>query len=411
MAQRPRILLVLVEGLAETVIDSAVLEHARDSRDQGVADFTVWAFCWSRGMRRLSQARLARAQALAGCEIRLLRGLRPGLPGSLAFNALRLRLALLWRGRRPDLIHARDAYATALCAAARPRGTPLIWDCRGDGVAESAERLAARAWLPGWMRRLKQRAVERIHARAARACDGLIFVSRELAETCRHAVGDKPSAIIPCAASEGLFYFDPELRARTRAALGYARDQRVFVYCGSLAPYQCFGDVVGQFAAIAAQDERARLLVVTPDVETARRETSGLDRAAVRIVSAALGEVNPYLNAADAAFMTRRTTAANAVASPVKFAEYSLAGLPVIMNEAVRDAWRQAGEIGNRAALDGARLQVSPTFQREEVARRARLLLGKQRFAHLYGALVRMTLGRRTASPREAQAARPVGLQ
>jgi hypothetical protein len=409
MVQRPRILLVLVEGLAETVIDSAVLEHARQAYEQGVADFDVWALCWSRQMHRKAQLRLDQARRLAGCQVRLLRGVRPGLPFSIWMNGLLLRLAMRRLAAWPDLIHARDAYCAALCAIARPRTIKLIWDCRGDGPAESAERLSRLHWLPMGIRKLKQRAVEQIQARASAACDGAVFVSRTLADVAGCDLGDKPSAIIPCTASEDLFFFDAGLRERARQDLGYAPDNRVFVYSGSLAPHQCFDEIVDAFGAIAAQDAKARLLVLTPEIEAARRRTAAIDPIAVTILSSAFDKVNYYLNAADAAFMVRRPTPANAVASPVKFAEYSLAGLPVIMTEAVRDAWRQAGELGNRASIEGTGVLVSPAFERQDVARRANLLLGKRRFTHLYDQLVRTVLGKRQIVREGDRAVRPVG--
>lgn len=411
MVQRPRILLVLIEGLAETVIDSAVLEHARHAREQGLVDFEIWALCWSREMHRKSRLRLDQARRLAGCEVRLFRGIRPGLPLSIWMNGLLLRIAMQRRGARPDLIHARDAYSTAVCAIARPKRMKLIWDCRGDWLSESAERLSKLKWLPQSVKKFKQRSVQKIQARAALACDGAIFVSRTLADAAGGGLGDKPSAIIPCAASESLFFFDADLREKTRRELGYAADSRVFVYSGSLAPHQCFDELVDEFRSILAQDRNARLLVLTPEIEAANRQVAGIDRRFVTILSSEFGKVNQYLNAADAAFMVRRLTPANAVASPVKFAEYSLAGLPVIMTEAVKDAWRQAGEIGNRASIEGRSVLLPPAFERRDVAQRARLLLGKHRFTHLYDKLIRTVLKGRQIVNGDESAVRPVGLR
>jgi hypothetical protein len=362
-------------------------------------------------MHRKSQRRLEQARRLAGCEVRLFHGIRPGLPFSIWMNGLLLRFAMRRLEARPDLIHARDAYCVVVCALAKSDRTKLIWDCRGDGIAESAERLSRIKWLPQGLKKLKQRSVQRIHARAAAACDGAIFVSRTLAETAGRDLGNKPSAIIPCAASEDMFFFDGDLRERTREELGYAPHNKVFVYSGSLAPHQCFSALVDQFRSILANDEDARLLVLTPEIEAAHRQTAGIDRRFVRILRAEFGKVNPYLNGADAAFMVRRPTLSNAVASPVKFAEYSLAGLPVIMTEAVKDAWRQSGELGNRASIEGTCVLLPPAFVREDVARQARLLLGKRRFIPLYEKLIQAVLGTRQAIPESGGAVRSAGLR
>jgi hypothetical protein len=124
--------------------------------------------------------------------------------------------------------------------------------------------------------------------------------------------------------------------------------------------------------------------VLTPDADAARRRLAHLDPDAVRVTSARFDTVNGYLNAADAAFMLRRPSLVNRVASPTKFAEYCLAGLPVIMTDAVEEAWRTSEILCNRIRLEGESLEWLPAFDRAEVARRARGLLGKRHLASRY---------------------------
>jgi hypothetical protein len=394
MAARPRVLLVLFEGLAETVIDSAVLDHARVMRREGVADIEIWAFCWSSEIYRKSRARLARARKLSDCELRLFRAVRPGVPFSAWINSRLLSARLHRLAIRPDLIHGRDTYATAVCSLAKPAGPALLWDCRGDWIAQTSERLSAMRNTPDWAKGLKLRLTRRLCRDAAAACDGAIFVSHPLAALWDRELGDKPRAVIPCAASESFFYWDLPLRQRMRAALGYADDERVFIYSGSLAPYQCFDEGVRLFASILAQNRHARLLVVTPEIDAARRQLSAVDPQFFKLVSCEFERTNEYLNAADVALMIRRPTPTNAAASPVKFAEYSLAGLPVVMTDSVTDSWRIAQTLGNRVSIDEARIVLQSFPERGSVAQRARIKLGKHQLADRYGELIRMILGR-----------------
>lgn len=384
MAAGPRVLLVLFEGLADTVVDSAVLDHARQAAERGAA-FEIWAFCCSGASHRRSLAALERAERLAGCAVRVRRAVRPAVPFSVSLNRLLLAWAI-FRGQPAfDVVHARTDYSAAVAAVAKAmRKTVLVWDCRGDSAAEAVERLKRLRWLPGIARTLKRRQAERERALAARACDRAVFVSEPLARLCAPLLAGKTAAVVPCAASEDLFFYDPDLRARVRRELGYGDDDRVYVYSGSLVGYQCFNEMASLFRILRAADPRARLLVLTPDAEAARKRLAHVDAEAVRVTSARFDAVNGYLNAADAAFMLRHPSPVNRVASPTKFAEYCLTGLPVVMTDAVEDAWRIAGELGNRVRLDGEMLLWPPAFDRAEVARGARAVLGKRHLTPRY---------------------------
>ena len=191
---------------------------------------------------------------------------------------------------------------------------------------------------------------------AARACDRAVFVSEPLARLCAPLLSGKPAVVIPCAASEDLFFYDPLFARACAGNIGYAEGDRIYVYSGSLVSYQRFDETAFLFQGWRAVDPRAHLLVLTPDADAARRRLAHLDPDAVRVTSARFDTVNGYLNAADAAFMLRRPSLVNQVASPTKFAEYCLAGLPVIMTDAVEEA---SANLRNIVQPDQARRRVS----------------------------------------------------
>jgi hypothetical protein len=393
MASSPKVLLILFEGLPGTVIESQVLVHAREMAMRGIAEFEIWAFACSTALYRRSVAAQPRARELADCPVRVFRGVRPAVPFSTMLNALAVAAAMLRYRPRIDLVHARTDYSTLVVAClSRWRRNALIWDCRGDSVAEFAERFRPPGRLLRWVKSLRLRLLARDRRRAARACDRAIFVTKELERIAAPDLADKPRRIIPCPASEALFGFDEGLREAARRDLGFGAEDRVYIFSGSLAAYQCFDESLSLFSQIQQRNGRAKLLILSPEEEEARRRLSG--NAGIRdavLRSAPISQMNRYLNAADAAFMMRAPTAVNLAAFPTKFAEYCLAGLPVIMTRAVPDACEIAERLGNlmHATVSGA-MEPPAGFDRRRVADDARTCLTRASVAPLYAEIYRM---------------------
>ena len=95
------------------------------------------------------------------------------------------------------------------------------------------------------------------------------------------------------------------------------------------------------------------------------------------MIEAAYHEVNSYLNAADAGFLLREQNPLNEVASPTKFAEYCLTGLPVIMQNTVKDAFEMARSLGNLIELTD--------FGHASADRRIQSNLSRKKSPHAYG--------------------------
>lgn len=392
MASSPKVLLILFEGLPGTVIESQVLVHAREMARLGIAEFEVWAVACSGALYRRSIAAQPKAETLAGSPVRVFRGVRPAVPGSIVLNAMVLAAAMLRYRPKADLVHARTDYSAAVCGfLKRWRRFVLVWDCRGDSVAEFAERYRAGGIFGCVARNIRLRLLARDRRHAARDCERAIFVTSTLEEIAAPLIAGKPRSVIPCTASDRLFNYDAAVREPARRALGFGPEDRVYIFSGSLAPYQCFDETLALFAAIQARDARAKLLILTPEQEEARRRLAAhpeIERAVLRGVT--ISDMNRYLNAADVAFMLREPTATNRAAFPTKFAEYCLAGLPVITTSAVPDAYAVAKRLGNLlhpTPSGGAELPAS--FDRQRVASDARSCLTRAsvagRYAEIYG--------------------------
>jgi len=86
---------------------------------------------------------------------------------------------------------------------------------------------------------------------------------------------------------------------------------------------------------VLSKDDKFRILIITPDADVFNELIPSTYREFFAVYSCGLREVNSYLNAADIGVMLRDNCLINKVASPVKFAEYSMSGLMVISNDAV----------------------------------------------------------------------------
>jgi len=96
--------------------------------------------------------------------------------------------------------------------------------------------------------------------------------------------------------------------------------------------------IISFFKNLRTKDTRFRLLLVTPDVDLANKLINKQkldDKIFVKKVE--LNDVNKYLNAADVGLLLREDIPMNNVASPTKFAEYLMVGLPVIISQGVYD--------------------------------------------------------------------------
>jgi len=343
MARKPSVLLAVFERLSDPVVQSQVLEHARIMQRMGVAEFEIWVAAWGDDMYAQSQSLAADAAAKAEAPVHVWHAIAPRWPMSTHLNGRRL-LAQVARDSKKKFthLHARSDYAAgASRIAAQHLDIPLIWDCRGDAKAE----IMSRVGLSLSSRWLREKVIERRMRRAAQHSNRAIFVSEPLRQRMAPHWGEKTSLIIPCGAASDLFFFDQGLREKTRRDLGFSDDTTVFVYSGSLVEYQKFPETVAMYRRLAATTRNTRLLVLTKDRKKAAALTG--EDPAILIRSAGHSEINGYLNAADVAFMLRDPTAINIVASPTKFAEYGLTGLPVIMSRSVPDSYEFAKQTGS----------------------------------------------------------------
>ena len=151
---------------------------------------------------------------------------------------------------------------------------------------------------------------------------------------------DKKKFILyPCLADSNLFYFNSNERELLRNNLRIS-DRLVLVYSGGLSLSWHIPDKIFDFfKRFKEAYDSAYFMLLTTDIQMVddlrvSYKLSTDDFFAAKIDNC---EIRKYLNAADVALLLREDVPMNNVASPTKFAEYLMCGLPVVISPNVGD--------------------------------------------------------------------------
>lgn len=233
---------------------------------------------------------------------------------------------------RPSTIIARSVLAAQLAMRAR-FGARLVYDGRGAIAAEWNEYPVVVS------KRLKDR-IFWLEREVVNASDFRIAVSWQLVEHWKREFGYQADdhVVIPCTLSKVFEHvrITEEAVRTAREKLGFADDDIVFVYSGSIAGWQGFDLLAGFMIPRLKESEKVKLLFLsaeTQQIRTLQEEFPG--QVVVRQLKP--DQVPQYLLAGDYGLLIREQSVTNQVASPVKFAEYLVCGLPVIIGEGLGD--------------------------------------------------------------------------
>lgn len=362
------LLFIFFEGLPSTVIESQVLLHCKELKKIGV-NCEIWTFAINNEMYQNSLKRLNDAKWISTCEVKLLRGIRPAYPFSEIVNAFILKFYLKKFNCKFSLIHARTDYSAAVVSYVTKN---FIWDCRGDVKAEFETNYKKDNILSLY----KKYKIEKNIKRAKKAKKA-IFVSNYLKNKFNF---QKESYVIGCLANSDFFYFDEELRNKTREKLGIKKDEKIFIYSGSINYYQMFNkvvDVLNKFLDF-------KLIILTPDIEKAKKYLLNFDESRYFLLQVKFEEVNQYLNAADIGIIYREQNPLNMAASPTKFAEYAMSGLKILCSEGIGDLDILTAKIGNKIDENEISKYRYNKNERLKLAMKSKELLDKKNLLNVY---------------------------
>ncbi|MDR3610692.1 MAG: hypothetical protein P4L27_09025 [Ignavibacteriaceae bacterium] len=146
--------------------------------------------------------------------------------------------------------------------------------------------------------------------------------------------------LYPCLSDSNKFYYDKKLRANTRKDLNYTEQDIVYVYAGGLSSSWHVTDFIFNFFNYASQKQgNAKFLILSRDTVSISKMLENNPDLKNKVIFMSVDNeiIGKYYNASDYGILFRENSIMNNVASPTKFAEYLLCGLPVLISEGVGD--------------------------------------------------------------------------
>jgi glycosyltransferase involved in cell wall biosynthesis len=178
--------------------------------------------------------------------------------------------------------------------------------------------------------------------RTLKSAKKIFTVSNVLRRYIQHEfkLSDKKFVYYPCLSDSKKFYFSTSLRLEVRNELNIKDQEKVFIYSGGIRnSWHLTAEMFSFFGRLLSYDENSVMLCLTKDTAEIDRITAAYPemRSKLKTFYVPNEQVCNYLNAADFGILFREDTIMNNVASPTKFAEYMLCGLPVLISEGVGD--------------------------------------------------------------------------
>jgi len=255
----------------------------------------------------------------------------PSFPGIENWRRNLLTLKLLMLFRKKDKAIARGVFATLLALDCK-KFSAVCFDARTAYAAEWKEYLASESpAIAAVMNVLEKEALLRSNFRIAISTK-LVSYWKE-----KYKYDKNEHVVIPCTIDGG-----SELKTSNQHSIIELRKQLdvnetdiLLVFSGSIAGWQSLDELYRILINAFNSNTSLKLLQLIKKKEENELSAAFPGRVITEWVEPEM--VSNYLKAADYGLLYREESITNSISSPVKFAEYLAAGLPVIISDNVGD--------------------------------------------------------------------------
>jgi len=251
----------------------------------------------------------------------------PCLPAFLAYKWHHILLIPFLLRERPRKVICRGSFATVIGVGLKTFAKcRVVMDARGLLYEEDREY--------GIFPLRMSKSIRQLEIDSLRGADEVTAVTSDMYDYWKseYGISFPTQVVIPCTVSDKLLKeIGPDDVAAYRARLKYTLTDVVLVYSGSTAPWQSLGKLVEWLKAVMVRQANVKTLFLCKPASEIDR-LSQLFPGRVSNLFVNHNEVPYYLACADYGLLLRSHSKTNSVGSPIKTAEYLLAGLGIITN-------------------------------------------------------------------------------
>lgn len=327
-------------GYRRRVLNEIAILPRRDSNNSEIT-YTLLAFLSLKFFFRKNKEELRRYARESGFKPFLFVSIPSAnlLPLLVLDTVLCLvQLAYVVKKQKITCIHAHNLFAGFICTLLkqiRLLRIPFVLDYHGVVPEEYREHYPSDTIGYG-----VRKFMERITIKNA---DYIICVSNYFKQylTSDFNKSKKSISVVPSCINDQAFFHNEKTRKTMRQRIG-AGNNVVLVYSGNIGIWHAHDRLLEIYRRIASTYGHIFLLFLIPsrkDGVTLQKKLNDLNFRDhfYKILHLEHNEVGRYLMAADVAFLVRKDSLVNRVASPTKFAEYLASGLPVFASAHIGD--------------------------------------------------------------------------
>ncbi len=247
-----------------------------------------------------------------------------------------------------DLVHCRS-YLPALVGQKLKRAlkVPFIFDMRGFWADERRDSglwnvsNPIYSWIYSYFKRKEKQFIQE-----SEAIVSLTKTGKDEILTWGLPLRENKITVIPCCADFDHFEysrFTPNHKENTREQLGFAKDDLIINYIGSIGTWYMLDEMLDFFSIANKHNPKVKFLFITKESKDLIEKMAiekDIPLESIRIVSATREEVPALLNASNCSIFFIKNYYSKKASSPTKQAEIMGMGLPLICNVGVGDVDR-----------------------------------------------------------------------
>jgi len=336
----------IVTNPISPVIESQVIERVISLQNSGV-DVEVLFLLQSQHYLAHLKGKSQKSELLKDIKVRFFPTIaRESKFGSIWMMTLLLSQIFKYKNDK-IILHCRGLGAMTSALLTKSffsKKIRVIYDIRGDALSEKSFSKSSQTVLNN---------IQKKELQALKNSDKILAVSNKLIHTLQDRYKYEFSAeVFYCVAKYEIFNFQKESRETLRKELNID-NKFVFVYAGSLDRWHNIDKILELIKSVSIKREDIHLLLLTKDIKLGSKKIAQYDIENITtILSVEFKNISKYLSVADTALLFRDKHPLNIVASPTKFAEYSLNGLGTIVTDSIGDYSKMVKESGYGLCLD-----------------------------------------------------------